>query len=61
VAAAKRVVNGLVPIREFCLTAANHPDLGGLIDDGAAVGELTDQLLMAAAAATVGVLAAAAI
>jgi hypothetical protein len=61
VAAAKRIINGYIPIRTFCLAAVNDPDLGGLIDDGAVVGALTDQLLMAAAAATVGVMAAGAI
>lgn len=59
IGAAKRVLNGLVPIEAFCLTLCNDATFGPLVDSaGGNQATLTDAQIMAGCSATVNVFAA---
>ena len=55
VAAAKRVLNGLIPIEAFCLTLCNDATFGPLVDAAANEAALTDAQIMTGCTATVSV------
>ena len=58
VAAAKRVVNGLIPIAAFCKILVNDETLGPLVDAAASQSALADGEILAAMTWAIEVLAA---
>lgn len=59
IAAAKRVLNRLVPIEAFCLALCNDATFGPLVDSaGGNQATLTDNQIMAGCSATINVFAA---
>ena len=58
IAAAKRVLNGLVPIPTFCMLLCNDATFGPLVDAAETEADLSDNQIMAGCGETVKVFAA---